>query len=487
MTSFNSYFKNTCVPAILLTLFFIFISNAEKSRESLILSKVNISHQNINYKSAGVQLNFNFWEQSHYTIQNITPSIIFNKVYGKSNNKTVYHDSLTTQIHYMNFRQDYKEYDTTDLLSNTALVRFYFKNRFNKYFFNQLPLHFGVNNSTSLIFKYSHIEDYKNGINTEGLSDYLKDLLVSDWENTKNSEINYGVVISPKIGIGRKNDQRSLLKALLIEKLLLKRLVIKFPLSEKSIHRITSIIDNYTDKNLRSKENLEKLRNEINIVVTKDAAADKEMLRYLSPLDLKKILLVRYNNISSGLSFNINFPGNFDAQFRNRETSYPHDIYNKYNDVDIKDTKFTYRQDLGLNLDLNKSFNRLFHLRANAQRTLLSTDFSPDFKDSENKIKWKNLLDIRWSSSITILPHSNLHIAIGLNNLRSYLCIPNNTPEDIYTSINIFIEDYLEIASTLNYRFKLKNDEYNYFYSINTYDMLNYRKLAFKLILCYNF
>lgn len=487
MSLFNSTIKTWYISATLITLLNNSISHAEKSRQYQILSNVNTYNQNINKKSAGLQLNFNFWEENQYSIQNITPAITFSKAYGKSNIKTIYKDSLTSQIHYLNFRQDYSEYDTTDLLSNTALVRFHFKNRFSKYFFEKSSIYLGIDNKTSLILKYSQIEDYKSGINTEDLSDYLKDLLVSDWKNTKSSQINYNAIISPKFGIGRKIDNRPLLKTLLIEKLLLKRSVIKFPLSEISISNISSIIGKYTDKTIRVKENLDKLRKDINTIVTKDAAADKEMLRYLSPLDLKKILLVRYKKFSSGSSFNIHFPGNFNAQFKNTETSFPNDIYSKYDPIDTRESKFNYRQDLSLNLDLNKTFSKIFYLQTNAQRTLLSSDFSPDFKDSQDKIKWTNLLDIRWSSFLTILPHSNIHLSVGLKNLRTYLIIPNNPPEDIYTSINLFIEDYLEIESTLNYRFNLKSDNYNYFYSTNNYDMINYRKLAFKLILCYNF
>lgn len=459
---------------------------AEKSRTSQLINQSISKYYNIHDKSLSIDLNSNVRDNSIFKNINISPGIIFTHNFSLNTNLSQYSDSINCIFRFINQRLEYKKNDSTDVLQRMFPLIFKFNNHLSKYI-KSSPLFFGSDNSSEIRTSYNITENYSSDINPESLSDYLKDIIAGDWKKSKEFSLEYKLCFSPKLGIGRINDKSRTVKTLIIEDILLKRNVIKFPLSNKSIEELSSLIGEFTDKELRKKANLEKLRNKINIIVSSDASADKEMLRYISPLDLRKILLIRYHGLNSGSNLSINTSSILSNSLLSKDTKYPYDVFNKYNSFSSNRVKSKYRQDLLLKSSINGNINKYLFINLLGQRTLLSTDITPDFKNSSEDIKWINVLDTRWSFRANILLFPNFHVASGFDNLRTYLIIPNNPPENIFTSLHLFIEDYLEIRTILSYKFDIKDDPYLYLYNNQKTDFSEYRKLVFTLLLCYNF
>lgn len=482
--SFKHLHHNAIICLTILNL--IININAYNFRNNSLLNFNLNSPYSTHNRSAIVSLKSNVIKEDSINSSLISPSLEFLRFNEQYIKAYKYSDSLTFKLSFKNFRKEYNGLDSLDFLSRITSLNFCYNNSYSKFSTNN-KLYYGINNHSSSSIKQISQKDYSSNINPDNLSDELKDILAGNWEERSGFSASYSLSLTPHIGFGKIIDKSRILKTLYIERLLIKREVIKFSLSDKSIKEIANLIGLYTNTKLRNKEQLEEFRNKLNTIVSSDAAADKEMLRYISPLDLKKILLVRYKQLSKGNTLYISSASNFFANGKNIDVSYPYDLSNTYKSYKEKLSNVDFRQDLVLNGILNTSIGKSIFLKLSAQRIVLSTDISPDFKDSKGDIKWTNVLDVRWQGECNLLIHPSFYLSSGIENLRSYLIVPNNPPNNIFNSIHLNIENYLEIITTLRYHFNLENDPYHYLYNNSKTDFPEERKLVFTLFLCYNF
>lgn len=462
-------------------------SNAELSRDSKLLVEYNSIHFLKKEKSISTEFNGNINQNNDYSETRLFPKLSFSREKSKITQVKKYYEKIGSFLSYKSSRLESDHPDSINLLLQGLKLGFSYNNSFFKYSSHKENFFLGVSTTSDIYGQYQTKENYDTEFDPEIVSDNILDAFASNWIKEKSEKIYVNVKIDPKVGIGHINEKTTMLKALQVEKLLINREVIKFKLSDESLTSVANLISQYTDSKLRDIAGIEIFQNKLSTLISKDAASDREMMRYISPLDLKKILLVRHNYLKSGIKAEITSPINFTGIAENIDLKYPYDVFKRNNPYKDQTGSFKYRQDLMLKSKASKTLNKLLFLDFSASRILLSTDISPDFKKSNNTINWKNLLDIRWDLSTTFIPRYNLNIRAGINSLRTYLIVPNNVPYNTFLEFNFFIESYMKISAALNYNFDTSDDPYMYLYYSKDLLYEDYRKLAFKLLLCYNF
>ncbi len=272
-----------------------------------------------------------------------------------------------------------------------------------------------------------------------------------DFINTRQQNATIFIDISPGAGIGKQVNVLPVYQVFRLEEELLKKKLAHFPLSDKTLIAIAELLAKNNSYAFKKLEKTKKFKNKIDSIIIKDEAVGKENLRYISPLDIKKILLCNVPLLMAKPRLRLFTTSRMIPMVERNEIDHPYDNQNYYTDTTFIDFKFRYEHLLGMDARWGVPLTKYWFLDLYAVRNLLSTDKEIDFYDQNNNIEWDEVLDIRMHIQTSFWITNWLLLNTGAANLPTWLGVPHQWPYRSFFSCNLFVEDYLSLTATLSY------------------------------------
>ncbi len=291
---------------------------------------------------------------------------------------------------------------------------------------------------------YSNTKGYDPDFVSEELSQFLKE----DWIIEQQLNTTFFIDVSAGVGIGKPPNLLPVYQVFKLEKELLKRGVAGFPLSDRTIIAIAELLAKNNTYKFKKLEKTKEFKKKLDAVIVDDEAVEKKSLRYISPLDIKKILLCNVPLFRSKPRLQLVTTSRMIPALTRNETTFPYDSLKLHNDTVYTDATFRYKHSLGMAVSWGIPLTAIWFLDMKAERNLLSTDRGIDLYTAADSINWDEVLDIRFSLQTSLWLTNWLLFQTGFTSLPTWVGIPNRGPYYTYLNGNIFIEDYLTITAT---------------------------------------
>ena len=324
----------------------------------------------------------------------------------------------------------------------------------------------------------------------ESIDNDTINLLKYDWLIQKKQNATILVDFIGGIGVGKHVNTTPVYQIAMLEKRLIENGVADFRLSNKTVASIARLLAINNSYKLKKFEKTKEFKSELDSIIIKDPSVKKENLRYISPLDIKKILLCNAPVFNAKPKVRLFTKSRAFFNLYRMENEYPYGEYNPISDTSYKDTsyikpKFRYEHLLGIDFVWGTPFTHFWFLEVRGIRNLLSTDKEIDFYDTNKHVKWDEVLDTRWDLQSSLWFSNWILLQLGLNNLPTWIIIPNELQYKSYLNLTIFIEDYISLTTEISYyKHHRKHDTY-----LNWHEPLNriYNGLLFSINATYNF
>ncbi len=258
--------------------------------------------------------------------------------------------------------------------------------------------------------------------------------------------------LSPAVGIGRQKNVTPLYQVFKLEKELLRKGAINFPLSDKTMLAIAQLLARHNTYTLKKMDATKEFKRILDSIIVLDGAIERERLRYVSPLELKKIILCQVPPLMAKPQAALFTTSRMVPRAAHSETVYPYGVTTDAADTSYIAGSFTYEHLLGLRAACGIPLTSWWFLDLKAYRNLLATDTKIDFLTAHDHVRWNNVLDMRWDMQTSFWPINWMLLNIGIDNLPSWLCVPRATPLSTYLASHFFIEDYCSLITRLAYK-----------------------------------
>lgn len=318
----------------------------------------------------------------------------------------------------------------------------------------------------------------------ESIDNDTINVLKSDWINKRKQNATILMHLTGGVGIGKQINTSPVYQIFMLEKNLIKNGVTSSRLSDKTLAEIAKLLAENTSYKLKELTKSKEFKSKLDSIIVKDPSVKKEKLRYISPLEINKILLCNAPVLIAKPKARLFTTSHAAFKLNRIDNEYPYDELDIYNDTSYIKPKLRYEHLLGIDFVWGIPFTRFWYLNVRAVRHLLSTDRKTDLYDN-NKIKWDEVLDIRWDIQSSLWFTNWILIQMGLKNLPAWIAVPRESPYTSYMNFNIFIEDYLSLTTTVSY-FKFQHKHYSY---LKWHEPLNraYNGLVINITVLYNY
>lgn len=309
-------------------------------------------------------------------------------------------------------------------------------------------------------------------------------ILKSDWINKRRQNATLLSHFTGGVGVGKQMNISPVYQIVMLEKRLIKQGVISCRFSEKTAVEIAKLLAENSSYTLTKLEKLKEFKSKLDTIIIKDPSIKKENLRYISPLEIRKILLCNPPVLVSKPKVRLYTTSHVAFEVNRIDNEYPYGEFGIYNDTSYFKSKLQYEHLLGVDFVWGIPFTRYWFLDMKAVRHLLSTDKKIDFYDND-KLKWDEVLDFRWDIQSSLWFTNWILIRLGMKNLPAWIAIPRESPCMSYMHVTLFIEDYLSLKAGVSY---CKDKDDHFFYQ-KWYEPLNrtYNGLVFTITALYNF
>ncbi len=290
------------------------------------------------------------------------------------------------------------------------------------------------------------------------------DSLREDFSTIRDQQVKLNSDLILGCGLGKHTYVAPLYQALKLEGILKRDNVIQRDLSDETIHAIARLLAQTNSYKSKGHQAVQTFKKELDSVIIQDSAITEQSLRYVSPLRINRALLYKSPYLFKGPKFTIYSKNRLSTGLHWSDTSFPHDAIG-VGDSDYVDTQgfcksFTYRQALGMRLDLGIPVKKFMYLNISGYRHLFASDKRiKDYYDN-HEIFWDEVLDIRWDMYALFWRVNALMIKIGVKNMPTWCFVPRKQPHTSYITANLFIENYLTLSSTFSYTAKDRDHLY---------------------------
>ena len=314
---------------------------------------------------------------------------------------------------------------------------------------------------------------------------HLPDSFKSDREIIRNQKATAIIDLTPAIGIGKQSLLTPVYQVFRLEEKLIRNGLADRKLSDKTLISLAELLAKNNSYTLKKHDKIKEFKTKVDSIVIKDEAVKKEKLRYVSPLEIKKILLGKTPVFYSKPLLRLFTTSRILANVSRVEIEYPYDVYNEFNDTSFTQPKFCYEHLVGMDFVWGIPVTHYWFINFKGTRNLLSTDNEIDFYNDDKQLKWDNVLDARWNIQSSLWLTNWLLIQLGLNNLPAWIVIPRELPYHSYMNLTIFVEDYLSLTTAISsYNYRPKHYSY-----LNWYEPANriYTGTVCNISATYNF
>ena len=429
-----------------------------------------------------------------FNANNIHISLLFKL---KKNSGTLLNEKGRIFTTGLRFEKNDQVYDTlsTQFFLDTTTYLFEIKGQYqyntskylvlnNKNTSSFIQMILDINGGISHYKKKGYDRDLES-IDNDSLNIYKSDFLIQKKQNAIIL-----VDFTGGIGVGKHVNTTPVYQIAMFEKKLIDNGVADSRLSNKTLSSIAKLLAENNSYELKKLNKTKEFKSKLDSIMIQDASVRKENLRYISPLDIKKILLCNAPVFNAKPKTRLFTKSRTFFNLYRMENEYPYGEFNPFNDTSYNDTsyikpKLRYEHLLGIDFVWGTPFTQFWFLKIRGVRNLLSTDKEIDFYDDNKHIKWDEVLDIRWDLQSSLWFNNWVLIQLGLNNLPSWVIIPNKLQYKSYLNFNIFIEDYLSLTTEVSY-YKYHRKHYSY---LNWHEPLNrvYNGIIFNINATYNF
>lgn len=342
----------------------------------------------------------------------------------------------------------------------------------------KLTLKPDIHFSSLINIKASHLkeQDYSS------LDPYLEPELKADHYTKKTETLSGEIALSAGLGIGQQTNMTPLLKVLQLEKKLLKDNAINFKLSTKTIRSLAALFSKNSTHKITTLKNSKIFKSKVDSIIIRDAAAQKDKLRYISFLDIKKIIFNRMPDFVSKPRFTLITRNRSTPKAKKNTKTYPHSKTRP--DTNSNVYEFDYNHLFAFDFNWGTALSPLCFFQIHSYRNLFSTDTDIDFYKSK-EIMWDNIFDIRWDAAISFFPKHWFLAQAGITNTPSWIIIPRKPPYTYFLDLNLYIEDYMAIKTLISYSNPhTPHESYNFW--ITPYSKVS-EGLLFSISIIYNF
>jgi len=330
----------------------------------------------------------------------------------------------------------------------------------------------------------SHLKKRGYDKDLESIDNDTINELKGDWIIKRKQNATILAQLTGGIGIGKQMYASPVYQIVQLEKRLIKSGVISARFSDKTVAEIAKLLAENTTYTLKKLEESKKFKSRLDSIIINDPSVKKESLRYISPLEIRKILLCNAPVLIAKPKARLFTTSHAVFELNRFDNEYPYDELGYYNDTSYIKPKLRYEHLLGMDFVWGIPFTSFWFLDIKAVRHLISTDKEIDFYDGD-EIDRDEVLDVRWDIQSSLWFTNWLLIRLGLKNLPAWVAVPRESPYDTYIHLNIFIEDYLSLTTALSYC----NYRSEHFYYLKWHEPLKrtYNGLVFTITALYNF
>jgi len=270
------------------------------------------------------------------------------------------------------------------------------------------------------------------------------DALKSEWIVSRKQSATMVWDIFGFIGAGRPTNITPVYQSLIIEKRLIRNGVAKYILSETTLGALAELLGRNNTYALKKYDYAREFKARVDSIILQDSAVEKPRLRYISSIELQKIMLCNTPLFLTRPRCRIFTASRLFTSIYRVNDHYP------YNDT-IPDTSYTkskahYEHLLGIDFRWGIPCAKYWFLDLYAQRNILSTDrkLSP--------INLNKALDIQLSIQSTWWISPWFICDAGVRYLPAWVVVPRAAPYQSYCNFNLFVEDNLQLKATVSYK-----------------------------------
>ncbi len=285
--------------------------------------------------------------------------------------------------------------------------------------------------------------DTKSALDND-LAAINNDTLKFDWIVRSRQNMSLVWDIFGFIGAGRPTNITPVYQSLIIEKRLIRNGVAKYILSETTLGALAELLGRNNTYALKKYDYAREFKARVDSIILQDSAVEKPRLRYISSIELQKIMLCNTPLFLTRPRCRIFTASRLFTDIYRVNDHYP------YTDI-IPDTSYTkskahYEHLLGIDFRWGIPCAKYWFLDLYAQRNILSTDrkLSP--------INLNKALDIQLSIQSTWWISPWFICDAGVRYLPAWIVVPRAAPYQSYCNFNLFVEDNLQLKATVSYK-----------------------------------
>lgn len=359
-----------------------------------------------------------------------------------------------------------------------------YKQNYNRFFLLPRKLFYTIEAEVENISKYIRADNFD--ADALKLPDSVKPMVLYD-RFEKSEKINTTRIgLYAAAGIGRHKRVTALYQALFLEKILSRNGVTDFPLSEKTRTAVSRLLSGHNSYHYKKFDHISRLKAALDSILVRDEAVRRKNLRYISPFDIQRVLFQTVPDCHSGFRAHVFTRSIAEIKIHHAVCTFPYDIHGEFPDMRFFKPIQLFDQIVGVKAAYGIAVSPSLFIDMSAVRHLLSTAESVDFlSGSTNKIKWNNVLDVRWSMEAIFFVNHWLRIQGGFDQMQTLLFIPRHPPYRSFTGIQFFIEDYVSCSLNFNYYCGTRYD--TFYYKDRSFLPIKYDGISLSTLLTYTF
>jgi hypothetical protein len=257
-----------------------------------------------------------------------------------------------------------------------------------------------------------------------------------------------GAAVEPALGWGRQRNVSYVYYALELERELIKKGAVLFPLSDRRLARIADLLARNHTFRLRDYTRIEKFKSDLDSLLTGDEAVNRAGLRLISPFEIKDVLMHFVPGFYERPRIELYARAGIAWDAGHNDIHYPPNIWQDFTDSAFNSVHLGHDAQLGLRAVDGFAVSRYLFLVLGVSKPLVSKNTGPEFF-TNGAFDWRKAADFRWTIEalfwhprffyLTMFTH------LAIDGLPAYGVVPIQWPYRLALRETFFLEDYFSV------------------------------------------
>lgn len=262
-----------------------------------------------------------------------------------------------------------------------------------------------------------------------------------------------GLSLRPGFRLGRMHRQDPLVGALALEQRFLRTGGCAFPLSDRTILALTRLCAENRTSSLRSEKGLAAFKARIDSAMLADAAVQRVDLRYIPPMDLRRMMLAEQARLEQGLDLSLQVDAATALHVRHVDRRFDPVDDAELQNRQVGDFNAPWRLGLVCEGRASRPLNSHLWLGLSSRSDLLKWQTVEDTDSLRRRIVDASSSPGRFSggASLMIVPGPALQLKLSLGRTPLFLALPTGLPASYAADLHFGFEDRLSAHLGIEY------------------------------------